>query len=160
MLREPKFLCLCFQTLFNPLLTILMWLFLIIWKQPWLLRIQLPHGKQTDQTLITLSKTRSSQHSYHWDAKWQGRCSEHLAPHVAKADKYADIPINIYIYVITSLVITNICLSIYYIHISLSLSLSLGLIMARHLTITSVTSPISNKLTSEWLALHLGALPS
>lgn len=124
MLREPKFLCLCFQTLFNPLLTILMWLFLIIWKQPWLLRIQLPHGKQTDQTLITLSKTRSSQHSYHWDAKWQGRCSEHLAPHVAKADKYADIPINIYI---CNYIISNhkyMSQHILYPHLSLSLSLS------------------------------------
>lgn len=48
---------------------------------------------ETNGSNTNTEQTKSSQHPYHWDAKCQGRCSEHLAPHIAKADKYADIPI-------------------------------------------------------------------
>ena len=148
MLREPKFLCLCFQTLFNPLLTILMWLFLIIWKQPW--------PPETNGSNTNTEENKSSQHPMPVEKQWASctPCSKGW-----QICWYTDI--------CTSLVI-SMSQHIYFIHISLSLSLSLGLIMARHLTITSVTSPFpmrqvtneSNKLTLEWLALHLGALPS
>ena len=114
---------------------------------------------ETNGSNTNTEQKKSSQHPYHWDAECQGRCSEYLAPQVAKADKYADIPI-----ICTSLVITM-SQHTYFIHIPLSLSGSswLG-------TSPSPVSPPpfpmrqatneSNKLTSEWLALHLGALPS
>ena len=72
--------------------------------------------RETNGSNTNTEETKSSQHPYHWDAKWQGWCSEHLAPHVAKADKYAAIPI-----ICTSLVMTM-SQHILYPHLSLALS--------------------------------------
>lgn len=86
--------------------------------------------RETNGSNTNTEETKSSQHPCCWDAKWQGRCSEHLAPHVAKADKYADIPINKYIYIyVCNYIISNhkyMSQHVFYPHLSVSLSLSIS----------------------------------